>query len=235
MPTERRNYPPGSQLNNFTLLEEVFPEDTKYRRRFFLVRCQCGFEGVRRLDTIQKSQSCIECSKKYDYLYKQYPEIPRNIQASHAWEMWNNLLSRERDRGVLVCHEWHDFANFLPWYLEVTGLQLSDVLRGRNGALSFFRADRIDKEQPWSPENFSVTKFVTERANHKTTYAYWYKLKGQGILAEDLMSYKAFVAAFGTKLPYWFLTRRDITKPHSTSNSFWKQKNVRRSDRGREE
>jgi len=142
--------------------------------------------------------------------------------------MWNNMLCKERERGVLVCDEWHDFANFLPWYLEVTGLPLSDVLRGRRGVLSFFRADRINKEREWSPENFSVTKFVSERARDIATYRYWNELRQQEILTDDLLSYKAFVNAFGVKLPYWFLVRRDLTLPHSTTNSFWKKKNVRR-------
>lgn len=218
----KREIPPGSQFNNFKVLFEV--ERAKNRLRQFQCVCDCGHEVAVRIDRLGKTQACIQCSKKYDCLYKQHPEVPRNIRASHAWEMWNNMLCRERDRGVQVCDEWHDFENFLPWYLEVTGLPLSDVLRGRNGALSFFRADRIDKERPWSSENFSVTKFVTERARDKITYEYWYGLKQQGLLSEEVLQYKAFINAFGLKISGWLLTRRDLTLPHSTTNSFWKKR-----------
>ena len=235
MPGPRRQeIPPGTRFNNYTVLSEG-PTQAKGRKRFFHCRCDCGFETLVRLDQLGLSESCIRCSKKYDHIYKQAPNAPRDIKATHAWEMWNNMLCRERDRGVLVCDEWHDFANFLPWYLEVSGLPLSDVLRGRNGVLSFFRADRINKEREWSPENFSVTKFVTERARDKPTYRYWNELRQQELLTDDHLSYKAFVNAFGIKLPYWFLVRRDLTKPHSTTNSFWKKKNVRRDGPSREE
>ncbi len=230
----RREIPPGTRYNNFTVLSEG-PTVAKGRKRFFHCRCDCGFESLVRLDRLGLTKSCIRCSKKYDYLYKQHPDLPRDIRKSHAWEMWNNMICRERDRGVMVCDAWHDFANYLPWYLEVTGLPLSDVLRGRNGVLSFFRADRINKEAEWSPENFSVTKFVTERARDKPTYRYWNELRQQELLPEELLSYKAFVNSFGIKLPYWFLVRRDLTKPHSTTNSFWKKKNVRRDGPSREE
>ena len=234
MAPQRREYPRGSRFNNYTVIEEVY-KPNKRRHRYFRCSCDCGNERIVRVDHLGLTLSCIQCSKKYNYLYKQHPDVPRNIQASHAWEMWNNMLSVERERGVLVCNEWHDFANFLPWYLEVTGLPLSDVLRGRNGVLSFFRADRINKEREWSPENFSVTKFITERARDKPTYRYWNELRQQELLTDDHLSYKAFVNAFGIKLPYWFLVRRDLTKPHSTTNSFWKKKNVRRDSPSREE
>jgi len=228
----RRDIPPGSKFNNYTVIYEL---PSQGRKRFFYCVCDCGFKTVVRLDNLGKVKACIQCSKKHNEIYKQCPTAPRKIEHSHAWEMWNNMLCRERDRGVLVCKEWHDFMNFLPWYVKVTGLPLIDVLRGRNGALSFFRADRIDKEREWSPENFSVTKFVTERARDKATYEYWNELRQQDVLTDEHVTYKAFVNAFGIKLPYWFLVRRDLTMPHSTTNSFWKKKNVRRASTSREE
>jgi hypothetical protein len=226
MAQRRREIPAGSRFNNYTVIEEVH-KPNKRRHRFFRCLCDCGIERVVRLDRLGLVRSCIQCSKKYDYLYKQHPDLPRDIQSSHAWEMWNNLLTHERGRGTAVCDEWHDFANYLPWYLEVTGLPLSDVLRGRNGFLSFFRAERILKENAWSPENFSVQKFVSERARDIPTFRYWRDLFHQELLTDELLSYKSFVTTFGVKLPYWFLVRRDITLPHSKHNSFWKKRDVR--------
>jgi hypothetical protein len=178
------------------------------------------------MDWLGRTSSCIECSKKYDHLYKQVPGCKRNIQDSHAWECWNNMCLKERDFGIPVCDEWKEFENFLNFYLDATGLSLSDVLRGRY-TRSFFHAERINKEIGWQPDNTAFVRFVTERARHIPTYQYWHELKTKGLLSEELLVYKEFVNTFGLKSGDHRLARHDIDMPHSKQNSYWRLRHAR--------
>lgn len=225
MPIPQREIPPGSQFNNYKVLYET--DRAKNKMRQFFCLCDCGTERVVRLDRLGKTTSCIECRSKYDYLYKQHPDLPRKIQDSHAWECWMNMLLKAKERGTPVGKEFHDFGDFLKFYLSSTGMTLEDVLKGRTG-WSYYHAERINKEIGWTLKNTTFIRFVTERARHKPTYQYWDRLRGQGLLDEDLMNYKNFVNAFGTKSGELTLARRDITHPHSKQNSYWIKRNERR-------
>lgn len=215
-----REIPPDSQFNNWRVLYEL-PRGTN-RHRWFRCECDCGFVGNVRLDYFGKSNFCRECQHKHDNLYKQVPGCKRDVKDSHAWECWINIHLRAKDRGIPVCRQWKEFQPFLTFYLKTTGLSLADVLRGRTG-WSFYHAERIDKEIGWQPDNTTFIRFVTERARHKPTYDYWWKLKTKEVLSEELLSYKEFVKTFGTKTGEMYLARLDITRPHSKENSYWKQ------------
>ena len=230
MAPKPREIPPGSVFNNYTVIREVHVRST-HRHRYFLCRCSCGVEREVRMDHLGVTTNCIECSKKYDHLYKQVPGCSRDIQDSHAWECWNNMRLRSKDRGIPVCSEWEEFEPFLKFYLASTGLSLTDVLRPRF-EWSYFHAERINKEIGWCPDNTVFVRFVTERARHIPTYQYWWKLKHQGLLCDDLLSYKTFVNTFGTKVADYLLVRSDIDKPHSIENSYWRKRNVRRKHWG---
>ena len=227
MVQQRREIPPNSQFRHWRVLHES-PLGDK-RHRWFECECDCGHVKPVRMDELMygKSNGCIQCSKKYDHLYKQVPGCKRDIADSHAWECWQNMHNLFRDRGIPVCDEWKDFEPFLEFYLQATGLSLSDVLRGRYER-SFYHAERINKEIGWTPENTSFVKFVTERARHKPTYNYWHQLRLRKILDDSLLDYKEFVNIFGTKLSGFTLARHDILKPHSKLNSYWTKRNVRR-------
>ena len=179
------------------------------------------------MDSFGVGHTCIQCSKKYDHLYKQVPGCKRDIQDSHAWECWMNMHNLAKSRGIPVCDAWKDFEPFLRFYLASTGLSLSDVLRGRVER-SYYHADRINKEYGWSPENTVFIRFVTERARHKPTYMYYWRLKCRDLLDDSVLVYKDFVNTFGTKSGDMILARHDILKPHSKTNSYWQKRNVRR-------
>ena len=219
----KREVPPNSQFRHWRVIYEL-DSPIGNRNRYFLCECDCGAERTVRFDALTngKSANCIECSKKHDHLYKQVPGCKRNIQDSHAWECWCNMLSKDQERGIPVCNEWKDFEPFLTFYLQTTGLSLADVLRGRTG-WSFYHAERIDKEIGWQPSNTTFIRFVTERARHKPTYQYWWILKTKELLSEELLSYKEFVKTFGTKTGQMYLARLDITQLHSKENSYWKE------------
>lgn len=216
-----RQIPPNTQFNNYKIIHELTKAEIPYgRARWFYCECDCGTRRLVRIDRLGMTNACIECSKKYDHLYKQAPGCPRNIQDSHAWECWRNILQMEVERSIPVCDEWRDFETFLLFYMENTGLLIEDILRGRYER-SFFHAERINKEIGWQPDNTTFIHFVTERARDKLTYEYWYKLKTKGLLDAELMSYKNFITIFGLKDGTRILRRRDITLQHSKQNSYW--------------
>jgi len=224
----KREVPPNSQFRHWRVLYEL-DGPFENRNRWFECECDCGNIRSVRMDylTNGKSTNCIECSKKYDHLYKQVPGCKRDIEDSHAWECWMNMNNLAESRGIPVCKEWREFEPFLHFYLHATGLSLGDVLRGRT-SWSYYHAERINKEIGWQPDNTVFEKFVTERARHKPTYAYWYKLKAKGLLDESVLDYKTFVNIFGTKSGDMTLARHDILLPHSKTNSYWIKRNVRR-------
>jgi hypothetical protein len=172
------------------------------------------------MDTIKKVVSCIQCSKKYDYIYKQFPELPRTLDRSTPFIAWKNFMQRQQDRDIPVCKEWHDFARFLPDYLEMSGTRLEDHL-GPRMQWTYFHLERKNKELPWDKENTYVTRFVTERARHKPTYEYWWELTVQELLADEIKTYRDFLNAFGVKQSGYRLRRKDKTLLHSIDNSEW--------------
>jgi len=49
-------------------------------------------------------------------------------------------------RGIKVCKEWHDFRNFIPWYM-------TNVLEAGKNAGVRYTIDRIDNDGDYCPEN----------------------------------------------------------------------------------
>lgn len=221
----RLEIPPGTRFNNRVVLKEVAPN--KWKQRQFLCRCDCGSEVVTTASDLQKPQNnkhCANCWTRYQKYWKKFSGKTGSMKRTHAYMIWEGMCSRAIQERSELCKEWADFDQFFPWYLAVTGLSLDDALMPRNGTKSFFRFERIDTEQPWGPDNISASKFKTERAWDTTTYAYWKQLNDNDQLDESVRTYKDFINTFGLKLPYWFLTKRDMSLPHSKSNSFWKNK-----------
>ena len=214
-----RDIQPGHVFNNYTVLGPA-PKTPGRRERRFKCLCSCGNTTVVYLDLLGKTETCSKCKYGYDHLYRKYPELTRKMSRHHSYELWSNMLCWEKRYGVPVCDEWRDFKVFLEFYLERTGMQLYDVLKGRVG-LSYYRAWRVDKGVGWQPDNVIFERFVTERARHKPTWAYWHTLKKRDLLDESVLVYKDFVNAFGTKDGTLTLARKDILKKHSKDNSHW--------------
>jgi len=224
----RREVPPNSQFRHWRVLYEL-DGPFENRNRWFQCECDCGYIGSVRIDNLVngKSTNCIECSKKYDHLYKQVPGCKRSVTDSHAWECWTNMNNLVTTRGIPVCKEWREFEPFLHFYLKSTGLTLHDIFKGRVER-SYYHAERIDKEIGWSPENTTFIRFITERARHIPTFQYWNKLRILELLDDDVLEYKLFINCFGTKRGDMLLVRHDTTQPHSKLNSYWQQRYVRR-------
>lgn len=215
----RREVPPNSQFNNYRVIHEV---ESHNHKRFFLCECDCGNQTVVCLDKLGKTKNCKQCYGKFSHLFRQVGlDTTFALEHTHVWQLWHSMMTKIKSRGHLVCAEWYEFENYLRFYVHKTGLQLSDVLSKKVNP-SFFHAERIDKEQPWSPENATFIKFVTERARDDATFDYWHELKTKGLLADELLSYKEFVRVFGLKRAGWRLARRDTGEPHTSNNSYWK-------------
>ena len=87
--------------------------------------------------------------------------------ASHKfYQTWYNMIHRCTNakspaykhyggRGITVCEEWLDIANFVAWcdvtYLNIEGLSL----------------DRIDNDKGYSPENCRWTDRTTQNTNRR--------------------------------------------------------------------
>lgn len=224
----KREVPPNTQFNNYRVLYELEPPaHQKSRARWFQCECDCGNQRPVRMDNLGQVTACVECSKKHDPIYKQIPGCRRNIEDSHAWECWTNMIAFAKSRDIPVCQEWQEFRPFLDFYLSATGLTLTDVLQPRTQR-SYYHAERINKESGWDPTNTIFERFVTERARHVPTYQYWNHLRKRNLLEESLLNYKEFVNTFGVKAGHMTLTRKDISEPHSKQNSYWIERNVRR-------
>jgi hypothetical protein len=186
------------------------------------------------LSNLGKYRNCKKCYGKYSELFKQFPELdPGSIEQTHVWQLWHGMKTKVGSRGIDVCEQWEEFYPYLEHYTASTGLTLREALSPKI-EYSFFHAKRLDETKPWSPENTVFYKFVTERARDVLTYKYWYELKEKELLAPELLSYKEFLNTFGVKRGGRQLARRDITKPHSNHNSYWKT-NARRTSNSREE
>ena len=223
------NYPAGSKINDRVVLEEI---QSPRQGRYFLARCVCGSVKETRLDALLNYKACSTNCHKVSQLGLDVSSVPfRSLARTQPWVHWTNIL---REVCGEVCDDWKDFMVFLKWYLEATGKTAEQVVTPKVTP-NVITLVRINKDLPWSPDNTQVRHFFTERARHLPSYKYWNELKKQEILSEEVLSYKDFVAAFGIKQPHCFLTRRDLTKPHSKTNSFWKEKNVRRQRISREE
>tara|TARA_R110002012_G_scaffold201511_1_gene370444 strand:+ start:334 stop:1032 length:699 start_codon:yes stop_codon:yes gene_type:complete len=228
-PRSKYDFSPGKVYGAYTIVEQLEKTPGNLKLKRFSCRCTCGSLRIIRQDRLVKSPGpCSDCSSLLADLHRQFPDIDKSLVfGSHAYIAWNGMRVMEKHRGTPMCAEWRDsFLVYLDFYLKETGLTLFDVVRGRFGH-SFYHAERLDKEQPWSPTNTTYIRFVTERARHKPTYNYWYNLKRRELLDDTLLSYKEFVNTFGVKDPTRILRRKDIMLNHSKTNSYWYTRNDR--------
>ena len=55
--------------------------------------------------------------------------------------MLMNMIRKSKEFDIPVCSEWNEFQDFLPFYLESTGLSLEDVLKPRT-QWSYYHAEQ---------------------------------------------------------------------------------------------
>lgn len=135
--------------------------NSKYKYRFGLYKCQyCGGEFECITNSVNKgnTKSC-GCQKN-----KQ--KITHGISQNKFYKTWYSMLQRCTNsirenykyygaRGITVCDEWLDVANFVAW-AEKTYPNIEDAT-----------LDRIDNDKGYSPENCTWVDKTTQVLNRR--------------------------------------------------------------------
>ena len=134
-------------------------EKSNKKTRFGLYECQyCKkeFEGITNSVNTRhtKSCGCVNFSKKH------------GLCSNKFYKTWNNMIQRCTNpnhrkykdygaRGITICEEWLDVANFVAWaestHPNITGVSL----------------DRINNDKGYSPENCRWTNNLTQNINQR--------------------------------------------------------------------
>ena len=198
--------------------------------RTWVMQCDCGNVTIVPLEAIRRGRyvSCGHClsdnifHRQFSLLWRErikyYRKLgQRFVPNIRPYDTWYGF----KKNGQL-CPEWESsFVDFLQYWLVLTGTTLEEWFE-HDVPWRSFETYRPDEDQPASPENLELAKFISERAWHQDTYCYWRKLKRLHLLSPELEdSYLLFLNSFGVKVAGRLLKRKDITKLHSYENSEW--------------
>ena len=210
---------PGQKFDSWTVIGPTWTErdSNGKRQKAFLCECSCGAIKVIRWQVLKKHKSsqCDSCAKKKRGRWNGLSSGHRgNIR---PYDIWAGI----KRRGI-CCDEWvDDFPAFLLHFYEVGRMTHPEFTRP-NVPWNYFKVIRFDEDLPYGPGNLGISPFRTERAWDQHTYQYWWKLRGLGLLTEEMAdSYISFINTFGVKQPFYLLSRHDITQPHTLQNSYW--------------
>ncbi|MEV9640416.1 hypothetical protein ABZ756_06935 [Mammaliicoccus sciuri] len=110
----------GTTVNHLLFVKEI--ERSKYDRRQFVVRCECGkefpCEGVMVFNGSIRSCGCYKTRKLIESSYT------HGLTNTSEYEIWGGMIQRCTNpksidyknyggRGITVCDRWLDFTNFL--------------------------------------------------------------------------------------------------------------------------
>ncbi len=135
-------------------------EKSNYKARFGLYECQyCGKEFETNVARVKRggSKSCgclvgknMTHGLTYNKFYKTWKGILRrcNNPKDKAYKNYGG-------RGITVCEEWLDVANFVAW-CDVTHPNIEDV-----------SLDRIDNDKGYSPDNCRWVDVTTQILNQR--------------------------------------------------------------------
>lgn len=110
-----------------------------------------------------------------------------------------------------VVKRWEKFENFL----EDAGI------RGEN-----MHVYRSNPNKPFGPDNFEWIYFEGKKKEHPD-YPRWKWAKCQAGMCDIWNDFRVFIQDMGDCPEGGMLKRRDLSRPHSPSNSFWSTEGVR--------
>lgn len=148
----------GERYGRLTIIKELQPE-TKYKRRVFLCKCDCGNETKVKLDHIKRGTT-TSCG-----CYKKEIKTTHGLSTHRLRNVWKCMMARcynkssidygnYGERGITVCKEWHNISEFIKDMNESfsEGLQL----------------DRIDNDKGYSRYNCKWSTVAEQSRNRRT-------------------------------------------------------------------
>lgn len=154
----------GKRYGNLTVLRFVPDEST--RMSYWLCLCDCGQERVVYAGHLKKGHT-TSCGSMVHRIGKHHCSDSTKEKISKAktkhggskerlFRVWASMLNRCEnknepayrwygERGITVCHEWHDYGTFRLW-AESSGYDAT----AKTHECSI---DRIDTEKGYYPEN----------------------------------------------------------------------------------
>lgn len=161
------NFQPGDQVKKFILIVDlgrIYPTPTsKSRLRYGIFLCpycekefKSSYQSIISGCTI--SCGCEKIRKNIDRM------TTHNMHGSRLYRTWDSMIGRCNrmggkhyddygGRGIVVCEEWHKFAEFMKWALN-------------NGYTDKLEIDRINNDGNYEPDN---CRFVTRSQNVQNT------------------------------------------------------------------
>lgn len=159
----------GQKFNRLTVIG--FSHKTEKNRVYWKCKCDCGKEIVVRADNLRNGHAKSCGCYKLDQILENPPHYKHGQVRTRLYRIWcemytrcynshNPNYSRYGGRGISICDEWQDFANFYSWAMA-------------NGYQESLSIDRINNDGNYEPSNCRwATK--KEQANNTSRNRIYY-------------------------------------------------------------